>query len=152
VCRQCGQAYRSEYGNPYIISDYAKTYSPKKDSVKGSADVVARLVSSLVSALDPKKSVALCGIDKSTRYVIRSLRESGIEVSAIYSDNPLFIGCRMLDLPIRSTAELPAATGLVVSSPLSTDGGKSAARAAGYQGELLVPSSDAGSWSLDRSR
>jgi SAM-dependent methyltransferase len=31
VCPQCGAHYRNELGNPYVLTDYTKTYSPKTE-------------------------------------------------------------------------------------------------------------------------
>lgn len=107
VCARCGAQYRNELGNPYVLSDYRKSYSPKR-GFSSSANMqlieghLADFEKRLLCLSTPPSSVSLLGFDKSTRFIIRSLAARNIPVSAIYSDNPLFIGREVLGIPIRS--------------------------------------------------
>src|SRR5258708_27468928 len=89
-------------GNPYILSDFTKVYSPKTTTAPA---VRTDFVRTALAALAPKlpATVAVYGFDKSTRYVIRSLASHGIKVEAIYSDNPLFVGTIIYGITIRAS-------------------------------------------------
>lgn len=109
-CPSCNTEYRSEWGNPYVLSDFTKVYSPKATtSPTTRTDFVRTALADLMPKLPA--TVAIYGFDKSTRYVIRSLASRGIKVEAIYSDNPLFIGATICGVTIRPsdvTSTLPA--------------------------------------------
>jgi len=107
-CTNCGAQYRTEWGVPYILSDFTKVYSPKDkaDSNSDFKNAATRWIKALPDGLGSgpfdeirqffklhRGSVCIIGIDKSTRYLIRHLTESGFLVSRIYSDTAIFENC-----------------------------------------------------------
>src|SRR5208282_5134431 len=87
LCTNCGARYLTRFGDPYIISDYGKTYSPKASARDLTYDRQVKLpIGDLVQLLKRDTEVGVCGFDRSTRYIIRYLGTQGIEVNRVYAD------------------------------------------------------------------
>jgi SAM-dependent methyltransferase len=134
TCPACGLQYRSEFGNPYVLADYGKAYSPKREFVHSvSTQIVEKLLDQLVDRLHPGTSlsswigqnllgkapapadISIFGFDKSTRFMIRFLKARDIDVSTIYTTNPLFSGHEVLGVPIRLIEDIRHAEQIVIS-------------------------------------
>src|SRR5262249_46373981 len=115
ACPACGAAYRSEWGNPYVLADFSKVYSPKTIAARPSAEALGRYIADHASALP--RAVALVGFGRSTRYAIRALQAPGITTVAVHADNPLYAGHSVCGVPIRPGA--PAGFALTLPAELT---------------------------------
>jgi SAM-dependent methyltransferase len=110
ACPNCGIKYRSEFGNAYVLSDYGKTYSPKSATASSrNTQDVRDYLANIEKGLGTGRTgsnVRILGFDKSTRYIIQSLSQRNVPVSAIYSENPLFVGHEVFGVPIRPRDQL----------------------------------------------
>jgi SAM-dependent methyltransferase len=102
-CENCGRSYRSDLGNPHVLNDYGKTYSPKSTAVDSLHARAVRIADEIAAATTRGGTAHLNTFDKMTRFIIRILRERDITVSVVYSDNPLFVGRSVLGVPIQKT-------------------------------------------------
>jgi SAM-dependent methyltransferase len=148
ICPQCGTQYRSEFGNPYILSDYSKAYSPKDAYVPSARmEAVDAMLATLAARLpDRPARVVVVGVDKATRYAIRFLESRGIAVSAVYTANPHFVGHDIQAVPIRSIDRLAGPGEPVVISLFCPAEDAAALAASGYRGPLYQPDTAAGRW------
>jgi SAM-dependent methyltransferase len=98
ACGSCKTEYRSEFGNPYVLSDFGRVYSPKTIQHRPRSQELGRHL----EAMKLPASVSLAAFDRSTRYVIRTLERRGVATTAIHSDDPLHVGHTILGVPVKA--------------------------------------------------
>jgi SAM-dependent methyltransferase len=135
-CPTCNKAYRSELGTPFVLSDYAKSYSPKRVSAsRAPGAVIKDLVNAHINKIE--QAVSIFGFDRTTRYMMKILLSKGISVSRIYTDNPLFEGHSVLGAPIVSYRQARSEN-LPIMMSADCKGGGAKLRSAGYRGRVYA--------------
>lgn len=147
ACPQCGAQYRNELGNPHILADFSKAYSPKSSfAPSANMQIIETLLGRLADRLQPQTSIGVFGFDRSTRFMIRFLRSRDIAVSTIYSDNSLFVDHEVLGVPIRSLDQLSGQPGPIVMSIFCPPEDAAKLRVVGYRGAAHQPDLVRGVW------
>ena len=148
-CTKCDAEFPMWFGNPFVLVDASRSYSPKGGAQVSMEPTIRTLLNDLPEAIRTGSRVALFGIDKSTRYLIRKLRAKAITIEWILSQDEASLGHNLLGTPITS---LEQAQKLKMPIVLSGYYGQRAQEyaaalvAAGFQGPLYAMELTAGRW------
>ena len=135
-CPTCNKEYRSELGTLFVLSDYAKSYSPKRVSTSRAPGTVTKdLINAHISKIE--QAVSIFGFDRTTRYMMKNFLSKGVSVSRIYTDNPLFEGHSVFGTPIVSYHEARSEKLPIIISA-DCKGGGAMLRSTGYNGKIYT--------------
>lgn len=146
-CKNCGHVYQTRFGRPYLLRDYSTAYCPKPTGIAYWAKAGEKRIDSALNAfydngvqkLGTNPRIIFIGIDRSTEYTITHLRQHGIEVEAVCSANPRYVGQRISNIKIIGLDDLGAVQIPLLLSGPSRLGGNLVRniRNTGYRGRIF---------------
>jgi hypothetical protein len=126
VCDACGRTYLTRYGNPYLLVDDTATFSPKRQRPAHLAeteplDIRIDAVLNASYGDNAALRVALYGVDPTTAFTIRHLRQADIDVVAATAVSDRWDGRHIEDVPIVGLDDIARDVPIVVSAYPGTE-------------------------------